>query len=71
MQFWQEKKLFESLDLSVDIKTVLLMAEDLFCYLHSLVTASAACCKRIKDAVRDRKIEMKSKVRGTTPYNLL
>ena len=27
------KKLFESLDLSVDIKTVLLMAEDPFCYL--------------------------------------
>lgn len=41
------KSCFEFLDLSVDIKTILLTVEDLSCYLHSLVTASAACCKRM------------------------
>lgn len=46
------------------------MAEDLSCYLHSLVTASAACCEKKKTGkykypVRDmRKVGMESKERG-------
>lgn len=62
------KKLLWPLDVSVEAKTMPLIADDLTCYLHFSLPQLLAAKGSHEDPVRDRKMD--SEKRGVTPLNL-